>query len=62
MQRESCPNLNHRRYDAPVHYCPMCGKVVNENIILKKCSDAEHAESRKDRYKHCVHCGEQLIK
>jgi hypothetical protein len=36
--------------------------VVNENIILKKCSDAEHAVSRKDRYNYCVHCGLQLIK
>ncbi len=62
MQRESCPNLNHRRYDAPVRYCPMCGKVVNENIILKKCSEAEHAERRRNRNKHCVHCGEQIIK
>ena len=53
--------MNHRRSDAPVRYCPNCGEVVNENIILKKCSDAEHAESRKDRYKHCVHCGLQLI-
>jgi hypothetical protein len=36
--------------------------VVNENIILKKCSEAEHAERRRDRNKYCVHCGEQLIK
>lgn len=62
MQRESCPNLNHRRDDAPVRYCPMCGKVVNENITLKKCNEAEHAERRRDRNKYCVHCGEQLIK
>ena len=54
--------MNHRRSDAPVRYCPSCGEVVNENIILKKCSDAEHAVSRKDRYKYCVHCGLQLIK
>ncbi len=40
MQRGSCPNMNHRRSDAPVRYCPNCGEVVNENIILKKCSDA----------------------
>jgi len=62
MQRKSCPNMNHKRSDAPVRYCPNCGEVVNENIILKKCSEAEHAERRRDRNKYCVHCGEQLIK
>jgi len=62
MRRELCPNMNHKRTDAPVRYCPKCGEVVNENIILKKCSDAEHAVSRKDRYKHCTDCGLQLIK
>jgi predicted RNA-binding Zn-ribbon protein involved in translation (DUF1610 family) len=62
MRSRLCQNMNHRRSDAPVRYCPNCGEVVNENIILKKCSDTEHAESRKDRYKYCVHCGLQLIK
>jgi len=62
MRRQWCDNMNHRRNDAPVRFCPKCGEMVNANIILKKCSDVEHAVSRKDRYKHCVHCGLQLIK
>jgi len=61
MQQELCPNLNHRRSDAPVRYCPMCGKVVNTNILVKKCSDNEHAESRMNRNKYCVHCGLELM-
>jgi hypothetical protein len=27
-----CPNLNHRRADAPVRFCPTSGEVVNENL------------------------------
>ena len=27
-----CPNLNHRRVDAPARFCPTSGEVVNENI------------------------------
>ena len=29
--RRTCPNLNHRRTDAPVRFCPTCGGVVNGN-------------------------------
>jgi len=62
IPRTGCRNRNHGRHNAPVRYCSMCGEVVNENIILKECSDAEHAVSRKGRYKYCEHCGLQLIK
>jgi len=61
MRRNWCPNMNHKRSDAPVRYCPNCGEAVNANILAKKCSDKEHANSRMDMYKYCVHCGLQLI-
>ncbi len=61
-QREWCRNMNHRRSDAPVRHCPNCGETVNMNIPAKKCSDNEHAESRMNRNKYCVHCGLQLMK
>jgi ribosomal protein L32 len=62
MRRESCPNMNHRRTDAPVRWCPNCGEVVNANIIVKQCSVEEHAERRMNGNQYCVHCGLQLIK
>jgi len=62
MQRDTCPNLNHSRTNPPVRYCPACGKVVNGNILAKKCNEEEHARKRLDRNKYCVDCGEQLIK
>ncbi len=62
MRRQLCPNLNHRRDDAAVRFCPSCGEVVNANITVKKCSVEEHAESRMNRNEYCVHCGLQLIK
>ncbi len=61
-QRTSCPNLNHKRSDAPVRFCPMCGEVVNKNIPARKCTEEEHARSRRERNKYCLHCGEQLIR
>ena len=57
-----CDNFNHGRSNAPVRYCPSCGKVVNENPAIKKCSQDKHAEKRRGRNKFCVDCGEQLIK
>ena len=60
-RRDYCPNLNHRRRNAPVRFCPMCGEVVNENIPIKKCTEEEHAKSRRERNKYCLDCGEQLI-
>jgi rRNA maturation protein Nop10 len=57
-----CPNFNHSRTNAPVRCCPQCGKVVNENIPIKNCTQDEHAKSRRERDKFCLYCGEQLIK
>ena len=61
-QENRCPNLNHSRTNVTVHFCPMCGEVVNINIPIKNCTQDEHAKSRRDRNKYCVDCGEQLIK
>jgi hypothetical protein len=58
----ACPNFNHRRTNAPVRYCPNCGEIVNDEISVKRCSDESHAKRRMQNSKHCVDCGEQLIK
>ncbi len=60
-QGNRCPNVNHGRVNAPVRFCPMCGGVVNGNIIIKKCSEEEHAIKRRERNKYCIDCGKQLI-
>jgi predicted RNA-binding Zn-ribbon protein involved in translation (DUF1610 family) len=61
-QRTVCPNFNHRRSDAPVHFCPMCGEVVNKGIHPRSCTEEKHAKSRREMTKYCVDCGEQLIR
>ena len=61
-QGDRCLNYNHSRPNAPVRFCPMCGEVVNENILINNCSHEEHAKSRRERNKYCVYCGDQLIK
>ena len=61
-QRTVCPNLNHRRSDAPVRFCSICGEVVNKDIHLRRCAEEKHAESRREMNKYCVDCGEQLIR
>ena len=40
-----CDNLNHRRTDAPVRFCPRCGEVVNENIPTAKCTADTHVRA-----------------
>ena len=62
MPDKSCPNLNHRRSNAPVRFCPMCGGVVNGDIHIKTCSEEEHAKRRRNQSKYCIDCGEQLIR
>ena len=60
-QKEKCSNCNHWKSNALVHFCPMCGEVVNEKIPLTKCSQEEHAIKCHKRNKYCVDCGQQLI-
>ena len=62
MQKDRCLNYNHGRLNVQVRSCSMCGDVVNKNIPSKRCSEEEHAKSRRSRNKYCVDCGEQLIK
>ncbi len=57
-----CPNLNHSRTRVTVRFCSVCGEVVNREIPVRKCSEAEHATRRRERYKFCFDCGEQLIR
>ncbi len=57
----ACTNMNHRRSDAPVRFCPMCGEVVNANLAIKRCGEQEHGKRRRDQSQFCVDCGEQLI-
>ena len=56
-----CENMNHRRADAPVGYCPQCGGVVNAHIHAQPCSETQHAAARRHQTVFCVDCGAQLI-
>jgi hypothetical protein len=58
----NCPNLNHRRSNAPVRFCPRCGEVVNSAVLSKRCTEMGHAQKRQNREEFCVDCGERLIK
>ena len=62
MRPEPCPNLNHRQTNPPVRYCPNCGKVVNDRIATKMCSEEAHGRRRMQMSKFCVDCAERLIK
>lgn len=57
----SCPNLNHRRNDAPVRYCPQCGGTVNSDQPRRACTEDRHAAARRQQSTYCVHCGVRLI-
>lgn len=35
IQKNSCPNYNHVRINAPVRVCPVCGDMVNKDIPIK---------------------------
>jgi hypothetical protein len=57
----NCPNLNHRRSDAPVSHCPQCGEVVNAHVRSSPCTDAWHDSARRNHSMFCVHCGLRLM-
>jgi hypothetical protein len=57
-----CPNLNHRTTNVVVRFCTMCGKVVNQNVPKRKCTEAKHAVERRRQNRYCAHCGGQLIR
>jgi hypothetical protein len=59
--KDRCPNFNHWRSNAPVHFCSMCGAVVNKNISAQVCNEEVHARRRRERNKCYVDCGDQLI-
>ncbi len=59
--KDRCRNFNHGRLNSPVHFCSMCGEVVNKNISTEACGEEKHARKRRERNKYCVDCGEQLI-
>ena len=56
-----CPNLNHRRGDAPVRYCPECGGTVNSDQPRRACSEDRHTMARRQQSTFCAHCGVRLI-
>ncbi len=62
MNPTTCSNLNHRRSDAPVRFCPQCGEVVSRGVAIKRCGEKEHARKRQSGEGFCVDCGERLIK
>jgi predicted RNA-binding Zn-ribbon protein involved in translation (DUF1610 family) len=57
-----CSNLNHRRSDAPVRFCPSCGEIVNGKVSIARCGSARHDAQRRGQSIFCVDCGERLIK
>jgi hypothetical protein len=61
MQQPACPNLNHRRADAPVRFCPACGRVVNAKMPQGQCPSVKHDASRRNHSVFCVDCGERLV-
>jgi rRNA maturation protein Nop10 len=62
MAQRLCPNMNHRRRESPVAFCPECGEVVNQGIPPRSCSEESHAKQRRGRSHYCVDCREQLIR
>lgn len=56
-----CDNMNHRRADAPVPYCPECGEVVNSALPAHECTPGDHAMARRRGSRFCVGCGAELI-
>ena len=60
MRVERCPNFNHRRSNAPVRACPMCGEVVNAKEPVQRCSEEEHGRRRRSGDQFCVDCGLRL--
>jgi hypothetical protein len=62
LKRNDCSNLNHGRRDPPVRFCPKCGEVVNVGRALQHCAADKHRRERLNHSRHCVDCGEQLIK
>ena len=61
MIAASCDNMNHRRANSPVAYCPQCGRVVNDRIGQGRCEEERHAAARRRQSEYCVDCGEHLI-
>jgi rRNA maturation protein Nop10 len=57
----SCPNLNHRRSDAPVRHCPQCGGTVNASHPITVCSEDRHTAARRQQSTFCAYCGVRLI-
>jgi hypothetical protein len=55
-----CSNLNHRRSNAPVRFCPTCGETVNDRVHPLRCEAAQHAVQRRGGSAFCVDCGERL--
>jgi len=60
MTPNPCTNLNHRRTESPVRCCPQCGAVVNGRIATRRCSEGNHARSRRNQNLFCVDCGDML--
>ena len=61
MRAVDCNNLNHRRSNSPVRFCPKCGEIVNSGIAIKRCSEEEHARKRREMETFCIDCGTRLI-
>ena len=55
-----CQNLNHRKTNVTIRYCPQCGVVVNESVPKGACRGADHAAMLRQHQTFCMHCGSRL--
>ncbi len=61
QRTSSCDNMNHRRPNSPVGFCPQCGGPVNRSVASMGCDGDKHAAARRRQSAYCVDCGEKLI-
>ncbi len=59
--RPACDNLNHRRAQVSIRYCPSCGVLLNDRLAVRQCSHAAHVAAMRDRTTFCSDCGGRII-
>ncbi len=59
-QEIRCLNFCHVDSEPSFRYCPNCGELVNEKILIKQCGEELHARKRMDVGRFCKDCGEKL--
>ena len=62
MKSPTCPNVNHRRANAPVWHCPNCGGAGNGEGPTKNFHKDNHAKQRRQRNTFRLDCGKRFIR